>query len=133
MIRRIAMMFPQAQSTSRVAASVALGAGLGMLYAGSPAWIVWVVLVLALRTHLPSVLIGWLAGWLLGFVMAFVYVPIGRHILLGFEPFWRAVLVQPVICCCNLNQARMMGSVVAALAAMAIAAAIVLAARYRRR
>ena len=98
MMHRVLSWLPMQPRSMRVALSAGMGIALGMLFAGSPAWLAWALLILVLRTHLPVVALGWLAGWLVSVPLSHGYETIGARILLVNEPFWRALLVKPMIC-----------------------------------
>lgn len=120
-------------SPVRVAASVALGAALGMLATGSPVWLVCAAVILLLRTHVPLAVCSWAMGWLASCVVGGLFEPAGRWVLQSNEAYWRTHLSRPVVCYLGLNQGRVMGSVVCGAVVVAVVFIAVLAARIVRR
>ena len=121
-------------SAARCAASVAAGVSLGLLSFRTPVWVFWCAAVLIVRTHLPSVAVGWLLGWGVSYATQALNEPVGAWVLRQHEPFWRAVLVRPGICYLRLEEAWIMGNVVIACATFVVLLPLaIVAARAARR
>ena len=103
-------------SPFRIAASSALGITLGICFSGSPVWLVILFLCLILRTHISSLLVGFITGNILKIILNGLYEPAGKTILLSNEFFWQKVLSKPVICYLNLNVGKIMGNLFIAIA-----------------
>ncbi len=102
-------------SPFRIAASLAVGVTLGICFAGSPVWLVILALCLILRTHISSLLVGFITGNILKIILNGFYEPAGKTILLYNEIFWQKLLSQPVICYLNLNVGKVMGNLFIAI------------------
>ena len=110
----------------RVALSIGAGAGLAVLAMNSPVWWLAVALVLVLRTHLGSVLLGWCAGWVAMPYLARTFEARGAEVLRESPAMWRHLLGQPVVCYLDLNRAVTMGHAVCALELALTLAVVVL-------
>jgi len=93
-----------------IAASVALGVMLGICPSGSAAWLIILGLCLILKTHILSLLVGFVTGNLLDIALSSLYEPTGKMILLSNKILWQAVLSKPVICYLNLYVGKVMGN-----------------------
>jgi len=102
-------------SPTRLAASFALGAMLGVISTQSPVWLVLFILIIVFRTHIISVIIGYLSGKLFAVMLSGFYVPIGKSILISNKTFWQNLLIKPFICYLNLNKAEVMGNLIVAV------------------
>ncbi len=102
-------------SPFRTAASLAVGVTLGICFAGSPVWLVILILCLILRTHILSLLVGLITGNILKIILNNSFEPAGKAILLYNEIFWQKILSKPVICYLNLNVGKVMGNLFVAI------------------
>ena len=105
-VRRLVWCAP---GVLRCALSIGAGVWLGMQAAGAPMWWCGLALVLALRTHVPCVAIGWGMGALLAPHLAATFEARGAARLLGDPAGWRALLKKPFICYLDLQRAQTLG------------------------
>ncbi len=115
-----------AVSPLRIAASVACGVALGCLPAGTPVWLVVLVLVIVFRTHIPTLVLAWCAGLALAWPLGAWYAGAGAAVLQAQPEFWRGIVRLPVICYLELHRSRVMGSLVCGLAAGILAGVVCL-------
>ena len=108
-------LFWKGITPGRIAISVSLGITLGICFSGSANWLIILSLCLILRTHILSLLTGWVIGFILKSILRGLYEPTGKAILLSCKDFWQSILSKPVICYLNLNSGHIMGNLFIAI------------------
>jgi len=101
-------------SRTRIACSAAAGAALGIALTFSSVWYFFLIIILIVRTHIPSTILCWLAACIVALIVSPLYEPLGRMVLSMDESFWRRILSLPVVCCLDINRAAVMGSAILA-------------------
>ena len=99
----------------RIVLSLGAGCALGIIVSGSSLWWLLLLLILLLRTHIPSVIAGWLPGFAVSLALTPLCEYAGRWILVRHELFWQILLSRPGVCCLDINQAIVIGSAAVAL------------------
>jgi hypothetical protein len=116
-VKRLPRILWGTPSGLRCIFSLAGGVALGVLIPASPMWVIWLILLMCLRTHWPCAAAGWLCGVLVYHASHTVCEQFGMSVLNANPALWRRVLSAPVLCYTRLYVGVEMGHAVLALIA----------------